>query len=167
MYYRLLLSNITGPTSSIRPYVIRTLGAREQHTLIDPQHHNIINLSSMRKNTQHDQTIIHVSFLSRPLATEIAALVIGDVYEERDKLRNQSIVRDAQTKGAYARTIAARDSRDPLFMMQMRISFNAIRMCQKFLQIYKDYGLKGAISHSKRRTFITRLASASINVRLL
>ncbi len=34
-------------------------------------------------------------------------------------------------------------------------------------KIVKDCGLKGATSHSGRRTFITKLANAGINVRLL
>ncbi|MDC1521636.1 tyrosine-type recombinase/integrase, partial [Planktomarina temperata] len=33
--------------------------------------------------------------------------------------------------------------------------------------IIKDCGLKGATSHSGRRTYITKLANAGINVRLL
>ena len=52
-------------------------------------------------------------------------------------------------------------------MTQMRTRFSANTMCQLFLQIYKDCGLKGATSHSGRRTYITKLANAGINVRLL
>jgi len=153
-------------------------------TLKDTQYRNVINFCSTRKHTLRDQTIIHVSFLAGLRAIEIAALVVGDVYDERGKVRTQFTIQGAQTKGGYARTVyvssklrrilreyhstlGMRDSGDPLFMTQMRTSFSANTMCQLFLQIYKDCGLKGATSHSGRRTFITKLANTGINVRLL
>jgi len=153
-------------------------------TLTDTQYRNVINFCSTRKHTLRDQTIIHVSFLAGLRAIEIAALVVGDVYDERGKVRSQFTIQGAQTKGGYARTVyvssklkrilreyhstlGMRDSGDPLFMTQMRTSFSANTMCQLFLQIYKDCGLKGATSHSGRRTFITKLANTGINVRLL
>ena len=153
-------------------------------TLTDTQYRNVINFCSTRKHTLRDQTIIHVSFLAGLRAIEIAALVVGDVYDKRGKVRSQFTIQGAQTKGGYARTVyvssklrrilreyhstvALRDSSDPLFMTQMRTSFSANTMCQLFLQIYKDCGLKGATSHSGRRTFITKLANTGINVRLL
>jgi integrase/recombinase XerD len=40
-------------------------------------------------------------------------------------------------------------------------------MCQLFLNIYSSCGIKGASSHSGRRTFITNLASKSVSVRVL
>jgi integrase/recombinase XerD len=40
-------------------------------------------------------------------------------------------------------------------------------MCQLFLNIYAACGIKGASSHSGRRTFITNLASKSVSVRVL
>jgi len=46
-------------------------------------------------------------------------------------------------------------------------SFNANAMCQLFLNIYAACGIKGASSHSGRRTFITNFASKSVSVRVL
>ena len=52
-------------------------------------------------------------------------------------------------------------------MTQVHTRFSATTMCRLFLQMYKDCRLKGVTSHSGRRTYITKLANAGINVRLL
>jgi integrase/recombinase XerD len=56
---------------------------------------------------------------------------------------------------------------DPLFRLQKCRAFSANTMCQLFLNIYAACGIKGASSHSGRRTFITNLASRSVSVRVL
>ena len=153
-------------------------------TLTDTQYRNVINFCTTRKHTLRDQTIIHVSFLAGLRAVELAALTVGDVYDDRGAVRSQFTLSSTQTKGAYTRTayistklkrvlkqyrtvLNTRTSTQPLFMTQMHTSFSANTMCQLFLQIYKDFGLRGASSHSGRRTFITKLANTGINVRLL
>ena len=40
-------------------------------------------------------------------------------------------------------------------------------MCQLFLGVFADCGLRGATSHTPRRTFITQLANKSVGVRVL
>jgi len=162
---------------------------REAHmkralTLNEQQYRYAIAFCNTRKHTLRDQTIIHISFLAGLRAIEIAALCVGDVYDERGRARSQFTITQAQTKGDSARTIyvnkklmrildayhaavVGRTESAPLFMTQMRTRFSANTMCQLFLQIYKDCGLKGATSHSGRRTYITKLANAGINVRLL
>lgn len=153
-------------------------------TLTDTQYRQVINSCTTRKHTQRDQAIIHTSFLAGLRAIELAALTVSDVYDHTGTVRSQFTIQGAQTKGGYARTVyvsnklkrvfkdyhslvADRTPSDPLFMTQLRTGFSANTMCQLFLQIYKDCGLRGASSHSGRRTFITKLANTGINVRLL
>ena len=152
--------------------------------LNEQQYRYAITFCNTCKHTLRDQTIIHISFLAGLRTIEIAALCVDDVYDERGRARSQFTITQTQTKGDSARTIyvnkklmrildvyhaavVGRAASAPLFMTQMRTRFSANTMCQLFLQIYKDCGLKGATSHSGRRTFITKLANAGINVRLL
>jgi len=153
-------------------------------TLTDQQYKQVIAFCSTRKHTLRDQTIVHISFLAGLRAIEIAGLRVSDVYDDTGSVRTQFSISGKQTKGGDARTIyvsrklrrvleqyhaaiADRRSSAPLFQTQLRSSFSANTMCQLFLQIYKDCGIKGASSHSGRRTFITKLANTGINVRLL
>ena len=153
-------------------------------TLTDQQYKQVIAFCSTRKHTLRDQTIVHISFLAGLRAIEIAGLRVGDVYDDTGSVRAQFSISGKQTKGGDTRTIyvsrklrrvleqyhaviAGCSSSDPLFMTQLGSGFSANTMCQLFLQIYKDCGLKGVSSHSGRRTFITKLANTGINVRLL
>ena len=157
---------------------------RQALTLTDTQYRQVINSCNVRKHTLRDQTIVHMSFLAGLRAMEIAALRIEDVYDNSGAVRSQFTITGTQTKGGHTRTVYVsgklkrvlkqyhslvdgRSRSSPLFMTQMRTSFSANTMCQLFLQIYKDCGLRGASSHSGRRTFITKLANTGINVRLL
>jgi integrase/recombinase XerD len=140
---------------------------------------------STRRHAPRDRAIVLTSFLSGMRAHELASLLLGDVIDNTGVVRNEITLSAGQTKGNHARRIfinaklkkelaayikahcAERKLTDALFRSQKRRSFNANTMCQLFLSIYKDCGLKGASSHSGRRTFITNLASKSVSVRVL
>jgi len=112
-------------------------------------------------------------------------LRLGDVVTEDGHLRNEIALDASQTKGHHARRVfvnaklrkelgnyikmvcAGCKPSDPLFRSQKHGAFNSNTMCQLFLNIYSECGLKGASSHSGRRTFITNLANQSISVRVL
>ena len=153
-------------------------------TLSDAQYKQAIRHCQVRKHTLRDQTIIHFSVLAGLRAIELAALTVEDVYDAQGNPHSQFTIAAHQTKGHMARTIyvgkrlkriltdyypsvSKRTPSCPLFMTQMRSQFSANTMCQLLIQIFKDCGLRGATSHSGRRTFITNLANNGINVRLL
>jgi integrase/recombinase XerD len=125
-----------------------------------------------------------VSFYAGLRAKEIAALTMGDVFDEQGAVREQFILSAAQSKGGqtrtvylnqrlrkaladYGDTIKRSDPQRALFASQKGGAFSANTMCQLFLDIYKAVGLKDASSHSGRRTYITRLANKGVGVRLL
>lgn len=138
-----------------------------------------------RRHAVRDRAIVITSFLSGVRATELASIRLGDVLDEAGRVRDEVLLKPSQTKGRYARRVfinaklkkelaiyiklVCPNSKptDALFRSQKGSAFNANTMCQLFLNIYKDCGLKGASSHSGRRTFITNLASKSVSVRVL
>jgi len=138
-----------------------------------------------RRHAVRDRAIVVTSFQSGMRAHEMASLRIGDVIDEDGQVRNEVILKPEQTKGRFTRrvfinaklkkelavylkkTYAELPTTEPLFRSQKRRAFNGNTMCQLFLNIYKAAGIKGASSHSGRRTFITSLAGKSISVRVL
>ena len=157
---------------------------RQAQTLNEAQLRRVLHYCRSRRHPIRDQTIIMVSFYAGLRAKEIAALTVGDVFDEQGAVREQFILTAVQSKGGqtrtvylnqrlrkalaeYGDTIKFNDPQRALFESQKGGHFSANTMCRLFLDIYKAVGLKDASSHSGRRTYITRLANKGVGVRLL
>ena len=157
---------------------------RQAQTLNEAQLRRVIQYCRSRRHPTRDETIILTSFYAGLRAKEIAALTVGNVFDEEGNVRSQFILSAEQSKGGQTRTvylnqrfrkalleysscIRITDPQRPLFESQKGGHFSANTMCQLFLDIYKAFGLKDASSHSGRRTYITRLANKGVGVRLL
>ena len=157
---------------------------RQAQTLNEAQLRRVIKYTRSRRHPVLDETIILTSFYAGLRAKEIAALTVGNVFDEEGNVRTQFILSAAQSKGGQTRTvylnqrfrkalleysacIRITDPQRLLFVSQKGGHFSANTMCQLFLDIYKAVGLKDASSHSGRRTYITRLANKGVGVRLL
>ena len=157
---------------------------RQAQTLNEAQFRRVLHYCRTRRHMHRDTTIFMVSFYAGLRAKEIAALTVGNVFDEEGDVRTQFILSAQQSKGGQTRTvylnqrfrkalleysacIRITDPQRPLFESQKGGHFSANTMCQLFLDIYKAVGLKDASSHSGRRTYITRLANKGVGVRLL
>jgi integrase/recombinase XerD len=67
----------------------------------------------------------------------------------------------------YRPTLYSVDPTAALFESRKGGHFSANTMCQLFLGVFSDCGLRGATSHTPRRTFITQLANKGVRVRVL
>lgn len=138
-----------------------------------------------RRHAARNRAIVQTSFLAGMRAHEIASLSLGDVVDADGRVRGEIALSATQTKGGRARRVfvnaklkkewasyikaecAGRKPEQPFFRSQKGRSFSGNTICQLFLSIYAACGIKGASSHSGRRTFITNLASKAISVRVL
>jgi integrase/recombinase XerD len=157
---------------------------RQAQTLNEAQLRRVLHYCRSRRHPVRDETIVMVSFYAGLRAKEIAALTVGNVFDEAGAVRSQFILSAEQSKGGktrtvylnqrlrkslgeYGATIRSADQNRALFESQKGGHFSANTMCQLFLDVYKACGLKDASSHSGRRTYITRLANKGVGVRLL
>ena len=156
----------------------------QAQTLTDAQLRRCLKWRQMRRHSARDTTIFYVSYYAGLRAKEIAALTVGDVYDEQGAVREQFVLSKCQTKGAKTRTVwinsklrrqleqyrsrlLFKDANRALFQSQKGGAFTANTMTQLFLNIYRAAGFENASSHSGRRTFITELASKGVSVRVL
>ena len=158
---------------------------KQAKTLKPDELRRVLAYVSAQRHAGRNRAIVLTSFLSGMRAHEIASLKLADVVDEQGHVRNEIVLTAPQTKGRRARRVfinaklkkeygayikadcGGRAADEPLFVTQKRRAFSGNTMCQLFLNIYKACGVKGASSHSGRRTFITALASKSISVRVL
>ena len=116
---------------------------------------------------------------------EVAALRVADIYDGAGKVHSEIRLSPNQTKGNSTRNVVLNqklqkvlaeyynhlpkhDSDFPLIYSQKSYkAFSPNSLCQVFGRIYGAAGIKGATSHSGRRSFITNLASIGVSARVL
>jgi len=135
---------------------------RQAQTLNEAQLRRVLHYTGSRRHPVRDRTIIMVSFYAGLRAKEIAALTVGNVFDEQGAVREQFILSAAQSKGGqtrtvylnqrlrkaladYGDTIKFNDPKRALFASQKGGAFSANTMCQLFLDIYKAMGVKGCV----------------------
>lgn len=138
-----------------------------------------------RRHGARDRAIVGLSFYAGLRAHEIASLTVSNVLGVDGRILSETLLDASQTKGRRARKVFLSDklrdelkrycnARGPqnseceaLFLTQKARPFTANAICHLFLAIYQQVGLRAASSHSGRRTFITKLASKGVSVRVL
>ncbi|MDA9214866.1 site-specific integrase [Planktomarina temperata] len=156
----------------------------QAQTLTEVQLRRCLKWCKMRRHSARDTTIFYVSYYAGLRAKEIAALTVGNLFDDTGAVREQFVLDSSQTKGAKTRTVwinaklrrqleqfrkhsLSTHPTDALFQSQKGGAFSANTMTQLFLNIYRAAGFENASSHSGRRTFITELASKGVSVRVL
>ena len=107
--------------------------------------------------------------------------MVSDVMNVDGRIRDQVILQPHQTKGHQQRVVYLNeklktelaeylptiDCSGCLFTTQKRDHFTANTLQAVVTSLYRRVGLVGCSSHTGRRSFITKLASAGVSARVL
>ena len=167
---------------------------KQARTLNDNELKLLLLYINTRKYAARDRAIVLLTYWAGMRIGECAALKIKDVLNVDGSIKEEINLTAAQTKGKFARTVVLADklrkelldyllsrftaaelttlanSKDylkPLFMTQKSEGFSANTLTYTMTMLYKHSGLYGCSSHSGRRTFITKLSSKSVPLKVL
>lgn len=149
----------------------------------------MIKILSVMKNSKRNLLLMLFSYGTGMRAIEISALKINDILDERGNIMEEVTLRT--TKGNKPRPIYLNNTRlkeaimdyieerkssqnkfifnysQPLFVSKLGLGFSAKGMQKLFQYLYRKCGMKGASSHSGRRTFLTRLSEAGVDIKTM
>jgi integrase/recombinase XerD len=159
---------------------------KQAKTLTDQELEAVLHHVKQRSHSARNRAMILMTFWGGFRVGEVAALQYCDVFDDAGAVKPEIRLDAAVTKGKHARTVflpeklraelalyqpahPSKTAHSPLFQTQKSSErgFSANTATQLFLALYKGAGIDGASSHSGRRTFITRLASKGVTVRVL
>lgn len=135
---------------------------------------------------QRNRVMFLLTAMAGLRVSEVAGLTINDVRDEDGTVRAEVFFAAHRVKHNHARTVYLNtrlqqeladyiqsrtwiDETQTLFPTHRgpRCAFTANTLTQHFYWLYKRAGVRGASSHSGRKTFLTSLASQGINVFVL
>ena len=140
--------------------------------------------SATGKHSIRNRTMLLLTHLCGMRIGEVVSLKLSDVIDEDGNVRDQFRLTAEQTKGSKSRVVFAgkkiqrelkhyiesvrvKSFSQPLFLSQKRKAFSSNTGTQLMRNLYEKAGIKGATSHTGRRTFITDLAAKGVSVRVL
>ncbi|CAK8716723.1 Tyrosine recombinase XerD [Candidatus Electrothrix aarhusensis] len=137
-------------------------------------------MAATGRQAKRDLVLLDFSFLLGLRVKEMAALMIEDVTEDNGQIKESFYLKADQAKGNKGRTVYLTnkklrknlnsylndrvDSNKHLFKSQ-KTAFTANTLQQLFKRLYTKAGIKGAKSHSGRRTFATRLIHKGFDIK--
>ena len=141
----------------------------------------VYTIAAAGKHGKRDVCILDFSFRAGLRAKEIAALMIDDVTDAKGRVVGSFTLKHSQAKGdtggtvhltnkqlrknlaAYLKEREGDGNRHLFKSQKTEFSGNTIQML--LARLYKKAGIKGAKSHSGRRTFATRLIERGYNIK--
>jgi integrase/recombinase XerD len=160
--------------------------AKQAKLLTDAERKRLAAVIDSKRHAVRNHTLVALSFYAGLRACEMAELLVGDVYDETGAVQDVIYLRAAQTKGSegstvlvnkrlkqalqryaaeYPKHVAQRQRK--LLYSAKRNGFTAQTIVNLFRSLYSAAAVAGASSHSGRRQYITKLADAGINARVV
>lgn len=160
--------------------------SKQAKTLTAEELRRVLDYVATRKHSTRNRALVLTSVYSGCRVGELSSLTYADVVDDEGKVRDEIRLKAENTKTKearvvfvnaklkkelqqYASTYKPANKGLKFFYSQKRDSngYNANTLTQFFHYLYRRAGVFGASSHSGRRTFITKLASQGVGVRVL
>ena len=156
----------------------------QARTLKERELKQLLSFVGFRRHALRNRLVLLLGHWAGMRVGEIAALRYGDVLAADRTILPEIRLSAEQTKGDrarvvylpeklrkellnYVRTYPQQDPTHALFYSQKRAQFTPNALAQLLHNLYRIAGLNGASSHSGRRSFLTRLASKGVGIRVL
>ena len=156
----------------------------QARTLKERELRQLLGFIELRRHALRNRIVLLLGHWAGMRVGEIAALRYGDVLAADSTILPELRLSAEQTKGSrarivylpeklrkellnYARTYPQSDLTHALFYNQKNPKFTPNALAQLLHTMYRAAGLNGASSHSGRRSFITKLASKGVGIRVL
>lgn len=160
--------------------------AKQAKVLDDAELRRVLAVAAATRQASRNTLLVQMTYMAGARACELASLRVSDVQNEDGSIVDVVTLERWQTKGAgrarlflsprlrraIAQYLAARPKlavqlNHPLFYSQKGSGLTTQAIINLFAKLYRDAGIKGASSHSGRRTFITNLAESGVNPRII
>lgn len=159
---------------------------KQAKLLTDAERKRLAAVIDSRRHAVRNHTAVALSFYAGLRACEIAALRVGDVFDETGAVRDTIYLSAAQTKGNAGNTVRVNkrlatalkryaaaypkckaQPNLPIMFSAKGAGFTAQTIVNLFQNLYRAAAIAGASSHSGRRQFVTELADKGVNARVV
>jgi len=141
-------------------------------------------IDAFDRHAERNRAMLLLTHLCGCRVSEVASLKVSDVINDKDEVNDIIFLSAEQTKGSDSRRVFVNTKAKSaikrylqsnisvynsvyLFTTQKSKRFGANTLQQLLKRLYARCSIVGATSHSGRRTFITKLATSGISVRVI
>lgn len=153
----------------------------QARTLVDRDFRKLVDQVATCRHAQRNQLMLCMTHYAGFRVGELSELRISDLLDAEGQVPEQITLQPHQTKGSKERVVFlpaklrqcvseyARGKKPEmwLFTSQKGGKFSANTLQAAMTRIYEQAGFDGCTSHSGRRSFLTKLASQGVSVRVL
>ena len=141
-------------------------------------------IDAFDKHSHRNKVIVLLTHYCGMRVSEVASLLVSDVVNDEGEVNDVIFISVEQTKGSDSRRVFISNKakkvikrylqsdlsviqRVYLFNTQKSKRFHTVALTTLVKRLYERVGIVGASSHSGRRTFITKLATSGVSVRVI
>lgn len=150
-------------------------------TLTDREFLRLLDKQAGRRHEKRNRLMLYMTHYAGFRVGELSMLKIADVLDADGQVKEQILLMPEQTKGSRERVVflpaklreqiqlylAGVKPKEWLFESQKGGGFSANTLQATMTRLYLQSGFDGCSSHTGRRSFLTKLASQGVGVRVL